>query len=338
MELRKLGHSDIMVSPLCLGTMMFGDRADETEAKRMVAMARDGGVNFIDTADVYASGGESERIVGRAIAGSRDHWVLATKVGNKMGDDDSARGLSKRWLSRAIDDSLARLGVDHVDIYYLHREDAETPLEETVAAIGEIIAAGKARFFGLSNFRAWRHAEVVRLCDAQGVPRPVISQPYYNAFNRMPEVELLPACAHYDMAVASYSPVARGVLTGKYLPGEAPPEASRAGSGDKRILESEFRPESLALVPRIKAHAETRGLTLTQFAFAWVIHNRLVTAAIAGPRTADQLAEYLGALDVVLDDADEALIDELVPKGHPSTPGYNDPSYPLEGRVPRHGR
>ena len=337
MEYRMLGHSGVMVSPLCLGTMMFGDRADESEAKRIVAMARDGGVNFIDTADVYAKGGESEKIVGRAIAGERDHWVLATKVGNKMGDDETARGLSRRWLTRAIDGSLSRLGVDYVDIYYLHREDADTPLEETVAAVGEIIAAGKARYFGLSNFRAWRHAEVVRLCDSLGVPRPVISQPYYNAFNRMPEVELLPVCAHYDIAVASYSPVARGVLTGKYLPGEAPSETSRAGSGNKRIMESEFRPESLALVPRIKAHAEARGMTMAQFAFAWVIHNELVTAAIAGPRTADQLAEYLGALDVVLGEEDEALIDELVPRGHPSTPGYSDPSYPLEGRVPRHG-
>ena len=252
-----------------------------------------------------------------------------------MGDDARASGLSRRWLSQAIDGSLTRLGVDYVDIYYLHREDAETPLEETVAAIGEIIAAGKARYFGISNFRAWRHAEVVRLCDAQGVARPVVSQPYYNAFNRFPEVELLPACAHYEMAVASYSPVARGVLTGKYLPGVEPDQGSRAGSGDKRILESEFRPESIALVPRIKAHAEARGMTVSQFAFAWVIHNKLVTAAIAGPRTADQLAEYLGALEVSLTEEDEALIDELVPSGHPSTPGYSDPSYPIEGRIPR---
>jgi aryl-alcohol dehydrogenase-like predicted oxidoreductase len=336
MEYRMLGHSGVMVSPLCLGTMMFGDRCDEREARRIIAMARDAGVNFIDTADVYATDGESEKIVGRAISGERDQWVLATKLGNRMGDDETACGLSRRWMSQAIDDSLSRLGVDYVDIYYLHREDADTPLEETVAAMGEVIAAGKACYFGLSNFRAWRHAEVVRLCDAQGVPRPVISQPYYNAFNRMPEVELLPACAQYDMAVASYSPVARGVLTGKYLPGDTPPESSRAGSGDKRIMESEFRPESIALVPRIKEHAEALGVTVAQFAFAWVIHNRLVTAAIAGPRTADQCAEYIAALEVSLGAEDEALIDELVPLGHPSSPGYSDPKYPIEGRIPRH--
>jgi aryl-alcohol dehydrogenase (NADP+) len=163
----------------------------------------------------------------------------------------------------------------------------------------------------------------------------VISQPYYNAFNRMPEVEVLPVCNHYGIAAVPYSPVARGVLTGKYLPGAEPPADSRAGSNDKRIRESEFRPESLVLAQRVKAHAEARGMTAAQFAFAWVIHNDLVTAAIAGPRTEEQFAEYLAALDFELDDEDEALIDGMVAVGHPSTPGYSDPSYPIEGRVPR---
>ena len=334
MKYRTLGHSGVEVSPLCLGTMLFGGATPEAEAARIIGMARDGGVNFIDTADAY-NDGETERVVGRAIAGGRDHWVLATKVGNRMGDDAEAAGLSRRWLMRAIDDSLARLGVDHVDVYYLHIEDHDTPLEETVGALGDIIAAGKARNFGLSNFRAWRHAEVVRLCDAAGVPRPVVSQPYYNAFNRMPEVELLPACAQYGIAVVPYSPVARGVLAGKYPPGATPPEDSRAGRGDERIMNSEYRAESLELAQRVKAHAEARGMTAAQFAFNWVIHNRLVTAAIAGPRTAEQFGEYLAALDFELDADDEALIDGMVASGHPSTPGYNDPSYPIEGRQPR---
>ena len=334
MKYRTLGHSGVEVSPLCLGTMLFGGATPEAEAARIIGMARDGGVNFIDTADAY-NDGETERVVGRVIAGGRDHWVLATKVGNRMGDDAEAAGLSRRWLMRAIDDSLARLGVDHVDVYYLHIEDHDTPLEETVGALGDIIAAGKARNFGLSNFRAWRHAEVVRLCDAAGVSRPVVSQPYYNAFNRMPEVELLPACAQYGMAVVPYSPVARGVLAGKYPPGATPPEDSRAGRGDARIMNSEYRAESLELAQRVKAHAEARGMTAAQFAFNWVIHNRLVTAAVAGPRTAGQFGEYLAALDFELDADDEALIDGMVAAGHPSTPGYNDPSYPIEGRQPR---
>ena len=334
MKYRTLGYSGVEVSPLCLGTMMFGGATPEVEAARIIAMARDGGVNFIDAADVY-NDGETERVVGRAIAGGRDHWVLATKAGNRMGDDEGQQGLSRRWLMRAIDGSLTRLGVEYVDVYYLHIEDHDTPLDETVGALGDIIATGKARYFGLSNYRAWRHAEVVRLCDASGVPRPVASQPYYNAFNRMPEVEVLPACAQYGMAVVPYSPIARGVLAGKYPPGATPPEDSRAGRGDARIMNSEYRAESLELAQTIKAHAEARGMTAAQFAFNWVIHNRLVTAAIAGPRTAEQFAEYLAALDFELDDDDEALIDAMVAAGHPSTPGYNDPSYPIEGRVPR---
>jgi len=334
MEYRILGNSGVKVSPLCLGTMMFGGATGEDEARRIIAMAYDAGVNFIDTADMY-NDGETERIVGRAIAGNRDHWVLATKAGNAMGEGPNERGLSRRWLMRAIDASLSRLGLDHVDLFYLHREDAATPLDETVRAVGDIIAAGKARYFGLSNFRAWRHAEVVRLCDALGVPRPVASQPYYNAFNRQPEVEVLPACAHYGIGVVPYSPIARGVLAGKYAPDRPPPPDSRAGRKDKRILQSEYRAESLRYAQEIKAHAERRGVRAAQFAFAWVIANRFVTAAIAGPRTAEQFAEYLGALDVAIGPEDEALIDRMVAPGHPSTPGYNDPAYPIEGRALR---
>jgi aryl-alcohol dehydrogenase (NADP+) len=334
MEYRTLGRSGVKVSPLCLGTMMFGGATDAATSARMIGMARDGGVNFIDTADMYNKG-VTERIVGEAIRADRDHWVLATKAGNPMGDDVNARGLSRRWLMLAIDESLERLDTDYVDILYLHKEDHDTPLAETVRALGDIIAAGKALYFGVSNFRAWRHAEVVRLCDEMGVPRPVVSQPYYNAFNRAPEVEVLPACAHYGMAVVPYSPIARGVLAGKYRPGEKPPGDSRAGRGDERIMASEYREESLVLAREIKTHAEARGMTAAQFAFNWVIHNEMVTAAIAGPRTEEQLAEYLAGLEHRLGPEDEALIDRLVAKGHPTTPGYSDPSYPVEGRVPR---
>lgn len=332
MKYRQLGQSGVEVSRLCLGAMMFGGGADAAASERIIAVARDSGVNFMDTADAYTDG-ESERIVGRAIKSDRDHWILATKAGNELKGVAGSGGLSRRWLHQAIDGSLTRLGLDHVDIYYCHIDDGETPLEETIAALGEIIAAGKARWFAISNFRAWRHGEVVRLCDAQGVPRPVASQPYYNAFNRMPEVEILPACAYYGMAAVPYSPVARGVLTGKYRPGDEPPADSRAGRGDKRIMASEFRPESLALAQQIKVHAEARGMTAAQFAFAWVIRNRLVTAAIAGPRTEAQLNDYLGAVGMDLTAEDEALIDGMVTPGHPSTPGYNDPAYAIEGRV-----
>ncbi len=331
MNLRNLGHSGLRVSPICLGTMMFGYRSDEATARRIVDRGRDAGINFIDTADAYAKG-TSEEITGRAIAAHRDRWILATKVGNDMGEDPHQTGLSRKWLLRAIDDSLDRLGTDYIDIYYLHKPDPNTPLEETIGTLGDILAAGKALYFGLSNFRAWEHAEVVRLCDQLGVARPVVSQPYYNAMNRMPEVEVLPACAHYGIGVVPYSPLARGVLTGKYRPGADPAEETRAGAKDPRMMETEFREDSLVHAQKIKARAEARGMTAGQFALNWVLANPLVASVLAGPRTEEQWEEYLGGLDHGLIPEDEDFIDSLVPSGHPSTPGYSDPQYPITGR------
>jgi aryl-alcohol dehydrogenase (NADP+) len=334
MEYRQLGTSGLRVSLICLGTMMFGDRTDEAEATRIVDSAREAGINFVDTADVYANG-ESERMLGRLIRSDRDRWVVATKVGNRMGPGPNDAGLSRAWIFRAIDASLARLGVDHVEIYYLHRDDEDTPLEETVGAIGDVIRSGKARYFGVSNYRGWRVAEVVRVCDALGVARPVICQPYYNAMNRMPEVEVLPACAHYGMGVVPYSPLARGVLTGKYSPDAAPDPESRAGRKDERMMQTEFRAESIAMAARIKAHAEVCGMTAGDFALNWVLANAIVTSVLAGPRTLAQWQGYLGALAHRFTAEDEALVDSMVASGHPSTPGYNDPRYPLRGRRTR---
>jgi aryl-alcohol dehydrogenase-like predicted oxidoreductase len=331
-DYRSLGRSGLKVSPLCLGTMMFGDRTDEAEAARIVDSARDAGVNFVDTADAYARGG-SERIVGRLLARDRDRWVLATKVGNPMGDGPNERGTGRKWLMQAIDRSLDRLGTDYVDVYYLHKDFLDTPLEETLEAMGDILASGKALHFGVSNFRGWRIAEVVRVCGELGIARPVVCQPYYNAMNRQPEAEILPACHHHGIGVAPYSPLARGVLVGKYAPGEAPPPDTRAGRNDRRMMETEFRPESLAMAQTLKSHAEAKGLTATQFAFAWVLRNRIVTSVIAGPRTLEQWQAYLSAVDCGLDAEDEALVESLVRAGHPSTPGYNDPQYPLTGRL-----
>jgi aryl-alcohol dehydrogenase (NADP+) len=331
MEYRNLGNSGLKVSPICLGTMMFGDRTDEAEAARIVASAREAGVNFIDTADAYAKG-ESERITGKLIAGDRDRWVLATKVANPMGDDPNRRGTGRKWILQAIDESLERLDTDYVDIYYLHKDIEDTPLEETLGAMADVIAEGKARYFGISNFRGWRIAEVMRVCGEMGIEKPVVCQPYYNAMNRQPENDILPACAHYGIGVVPYSPLARGVLVGKYKPGEAPPAESRAGRKDKRIMETEFREESLAIAQKLKAHAEKKGMTAGDFAVNWVLHNSLVSSVIAGPRTLEQWKGYLAALDKKFDAEDEAVVDSLVRPGHPSTPGYNDPSYPLTGR------
>lgn len=336
MDYRQLGRSGLKVSPLCLGTMMFGGATDEVASRAIVDHAREAGINFIDTADVYTEG-RSEEITGRAIADNRHDWVLATKLANPVGPGPNQGGLSRKRVLQACDDSLVRLGTDFIDIYYLHKEDNTTPLAETVRAIGQLVSQGKIRYFGVSNYRSWRVAEICRLCDELGIDRPVVSQPYYNAMNRMPEVEHLPACGYYGLGVASYSPLARGVLTGKYEPGEAPQQGTRAARGDKRIMQTEWREESLVIAQTIKRHAAERGLTPIQFAVGWVLNNRLLTAAIAGPRTMEQWQAYLAALDVAFTAEDEALVDALVPAGHPSTPGYSDPAYPVEGRPARTG-
>ncbi len=314
---------------------MFGDRTDLAEAGRIVASAREAGVNFIDTADVYAKG-DSERLVGKLIAPDRARWILATKVANPMGDDPNRRGTGRRWIMQALDESLERLGTDYIDVYYLHRDIQETPLEETIRALDDVIRAGKVRHFGVSNFRGWRIAEAVHTCRALGAPPPVVCQPYYNAMNRQPEVEVLPVCRHHGIGVAPYSPLARGVLVGKYKPGAEPPPDTRAGRKDRRIMQTEFREESLQIAQRLKAHAEAKGWTAGQFALNWVLANDLVTSVIAGPRTLEQWTEYVGALGRAWTGEDEAIVDALVSAGHPSSPGYNDPAYPLTGREVSH--
>jgi aryl-alcohol dehydrogenase-like predicted oxidoreductase len=334
MDYRRLGVSGLKVSPLCLGTMMFGSATDEATASRIVARAREQGVNFIDTADGYG-GGKSEEFTGRAIREHRSWWVLATKCFNPTGSGPNARGLSRRHVNDAVEGSLRRLGVAEIDLLYLHKEDHSTPLAETVHALADLIRAGKIRYFGVSNYRSWRVAEICRICDELGIDRPIASQPLYNALNREVEVEHLPACGYFGLGVVPYSPLARGILTGKYRPDVPPQAGTRAGRQDRRMLESEWRPESLHIAQEIADHARAKGVTPGQFAFAWVLNNRLITAAIGGPRTEEQWEDYAGALTCRLGPEDEALIDRLVTPGHPSTPGYNDPSYPLEGRVVR---
>jgi aryl-alcohol dehydrogenase-like predicted oxidoreductase len=333
-RLVKLGPSGLQVSRLCLGTMMFGDQTEQAEAASIVSAALEHGVNFIDTADVYTRGA-SERMLAPLLKTQRHRFVLASKVGNKMSDLPNEAGYSRTWMQRAVEASLQRLDTDYIDVYYMHRDNPDLDLEEPVRVMGDLIAQGKIRAWGLSNFRGWRIAQVVELARQLNVAQPVVCQPYYNMLNRMPEVEILPACQAYGLAVVPYSPIARGVLTGKYQPGVAPPTASRAGRNDPRILETEFRPESLKIAQQLAERAADLGVSLLQYACAWVLHNKIITSVIAGPRTLAQWLDYFGCLQVQLTDEDERLIDALVKPGHPSTPGYTDPSYPLMGRPTR---
>jgi len=332
MQYRNLGKSNLKVSALCLGVMMFGDQTDRPAAADIVAHAHEHGVNFVDTADVYTKGA-SEEMLGALIRHQRHDWVLATKLGNPMSVRVNEQHYSRNWIVRELDASLTRLQTDFIDIYYLHRDYDGMNLEEPVRALGDLVRAGKMRAWGVSNFRGWRIAEMVRVAEQLGLPGPAVCQPYYNLLNRMPEVEILPACRHYGIGVASYSPIARGVLTGKYAPGAAPASGTRAGRADKRMVETEFREESLLIAQKLGRHAEEKGVTLAQFATAWVLANRTISSVIAGPRTLAQWQDYLPALDYVVTPEDEALVDALVAPGHPSTPGYTDPAYPLNGRI-----
>ncbi len=334
MEYRKLGESGLSVSVICLGTMMFGGLVSKATARRMIDLGRDAGMNFIDTAEAYGAGA-AEAVLGDLLRRDRDSWVLASKVGSLRAPPPGHRSLNRKWIFQAIDASLSRLRSDYVDIYYCHRDDPETPLEETIGAMGDVIRQGKARYWGFSNYTGWRVGELIRLSDKLGVPRPVVCQPYYSAVGRTAENDLFPACGHYGIGVVPYSTIARGVLVGKYQAGKPVPKGSRAARKDERILESEMREESFRIAQTLKAHAERRAMSPVQFAFNWALNNALVSAAIAGPRTIGQWRDYLGAVKHRFTVDDEALVEGLVPAGHTSTPGFTDPKHPVMGRVAR---
>ena len=333
---RSLGTSGLRVSNICLGTMMFGGPCPEVEADRIVGHAADAGINFIDTANTYEKG-RSEEVVGRAIAARRGHWVLATKLAQPMGTGPNDRGLSRRNMIQATDASLKRLGTDWIDITYIHRVDPTVPWVEVARSFGDLIGSGKIRYWGLSNVRAWHIPVIAMACREAGAPLPVVLQPYYNLMTRMPEVELLPAARAFDLGVAVYSPLARGILSGKYQPGSNAPPDTRAGRSDRRMMQTEWRPESLMIAQKLKQHAEAKGRSLVDLAVAWALNNAAVTSVIAGPRTFEQWTDYVGALDYAWTADDERAVDGLVPPGHPSTPGYTDPEYPVEGRFSRVG-
>ena len=338
MEYRNLGRSGLKVSTLCLGSMMFGDQTDEATSLQIVQTAREAGINFIDTADIYART-LSETIVGQSLKQDRQNWIIATKLGFPAGVPSlTGADFSRRYMMLAVERSLQRLQTDYIDIYYLHRDDQGTPLAETVRALADLIRQGKIRYIGVSNFRGWRLAELCMLCDQIGIDRPVVAQPHYNIVNRTPEAELLPTCQYFGVGVAPYAPLARGVLTGKYLDKVSAPKDSRAGRGEARIIQVEMRDESLAVAQKIRAHAEANGSTAAHFAINWVLNNSIVTSLIAGPRTLEQWKDYLAALDAPPFTAeDEALVNTLVAPGHPSTPGFTDPGFPVTGRAPRVG-
>ena len=334
MEYRKLGRSPLMISPITLGSMMFGGATSADESLRIMHHARDAGINSLDTADIYNKG-VTEEVVAGGIAGERDHWVLASKVGNRLGEGPNQAGFSRKWIIEGVEGSLRRLKTDYLDIVYLHRDFPGQSLDEPLRALADLIAQGKIRYYGLSNFRGWRIAEAMRMAQQLGIVAPSVIQPVYSLVNRISELEQLPAAHEYGLGVISYSPLARGVLSGKYRSMQDIPADSRVARSDPRILATEWREESLHVANEIRGRAEARGFSTADFAVAWVLNNAMVTSAIAGPRTYEQWEAYLRALELHLDAEDEAFVDQMVPPGYASTHGYRDPGHPLSGRIAR---
>ncbi len=332
MQYVQLGHSGVRVSRICLGTMNFADPTDEATSVKILNTALEAGVNFIDTADLYAKG-ESERILGRALAGRRDEVVLATKGVIATGPGPNEEGASRKHLKHAFEASLKRLQTDYLDLYYLHRPDPLCPLEESLAFLDTLVQQGKVLYVGCSNYWAWQVATMMGLSALHGWAPLTCLQPVYNLVNRDCEVEILPVARAHGLGVVSYSPIARGVLTAKYHAGQEPPAGSRAARGNARIQQTEYRAENFAVAEALVPEAAKLGCTLAQLAVAWVLANPLISAAILGPRTPEHLTENLGALDVTIPPELEARIDELVRPGTHPCRTHQDPLYPITGRT-----
>src|SRR5262245_61418074 len=331
MDYRLLGRTGVRVSPLCLGTMMFGGQTPEADSVRIIHKALDHGINFVDTADVYVTG-ESERIVGKALAARRDGVVLATKGRNKMGEGPNDWGATRLHMRQALEASLRRLNLDYIDLYYVHAPDYDTPIDETLRFLDDAVRQGKILYPACSNVRAWRLCEALWTSDRLGLSRFAAVQPLYNLVNRDIEIELLPLAKAHGIGVVSYSPLARGILTAKYKPGQPFPDGSRASRNDKRLREAELREESLVISQKLADHCKTTGVAPSQFALAWCLANPTITSIILGPRTMEQFDDNVAALGVPITSDDESFVDRLVPPGDHSGKGFNDPLYPVTGR------
>jgi aryl-alcohol dehydrogenase-like predicted oxidoreductase len=316
---RSLGRTGMQVSPLCLGAMMFGTwgNTDHDESIRIIHRALDAGINFVDTADVY-SRGESEEIVGKALAGGRrEHVVLATKFHGTMGDDPNQAGNSRRWIVQEVEASLRRLQTDWIDLYQVHRWDPWTDHAETLGALTDLQAQGKIRAFGSSTYPASQIAEAQHVSRERGLGRYVTEQPPYSLLVRGIEADVLPTCLDHGMGVIPWSPLAGGWLSGRWRKGQEPPSSSRASMLPARYdLALPQNQAKLDAAEQLALLAEESGIPLIHLALAFVINHPAVTAAIVGPRTMEQLESQLGALDVTLDDETLDRIDEIVPAGH----------------------
>jgi aryl-alcohol dehydrogenase-like predicted oxidoreductase len=325
MEYRTLGRTGIKVSPLALGCLMFGGKTDQAETTRIIGRALDAGVNLLDTANTYHAG-RSEEFVGAALRalGARDRVLVCTKVGGEVGPGGPDRsGGSRRHLIAQCEASLRRLGTDHLDLYLLHRPDPATPIAETLGAFDHLVRAGKVRHVGTSNFGAWEVVEALWCARENRLPRVACEQPPYNLLDRRIERELIPACRTFGVAVMAWSPLAGGLLSGKYRAGEAVPPGTRfAERATNPIAASRWTEATLARVERLRAVAAALGRDPMPLSLAWVMQQPGVCSAIVGPRTLGQFEENLEALALRFSAEELRLIDAAAPPGSHTSPYY----------------
>lgn len=311
MQYKKLGNTGLKVSPICLGSMNYGDPVSEEEAVRIVNDAMEAGVNFIDTADMY-SGGRSEEIVGNAVKGKRDSWVIATKVCGKAGPGPNDLGLSRKHIMQAVEGSLKRLQTDYIDLYYAHTPDYDTPLEETLRAFDDLVHQGKVRYIGCSNFAAWQLGKGLWLSDLNKLARFECVEPPYNLLTRDIELELIPLCKSEEIGICVYNPLAGELLTGIHEFGKPPAEGrfthKMMGPGYRDRYWSEM---NFKAVDRLKQLAKDHGCTLAQFAIAWILNNDAITSVLSGTTAIKQLNENIAAAEITLSEEELKVCDEV---------------------------
>ncbi|MCS6995231.1 MAG: aldo/keto reductase [Anaerolineales bacterium] len=315
MEYRNLGKTGLKVSRLCLGTMQFGWSADEALSHRILSAAYQAGINFLDTADIYSRwvpgnpGGVSEEIIGRWMKAAgipRQQLVIATKVRGRMGDGPNDEGLSRAHIMQAVEASLRRLQTDYIDLYQTHWPDENTPIEETLRALDDLVRQGKVRYIGASNYQAWELMQALWASDKHNLARYDCLQPHYNLIHRAEfERELAAVCKTYGLGVIPYSPLAGGFLTGKYRRENTTPDSVRAKGLQRVCIEKNF-----ALLDVMDGIAQAHGASVSQVALAWLLADPLITSPIIGPNRLEQLTDNLGALDVRLTDEERERLNQ----------------------------
>ena len=335
LEMRPLGRTGMKVSNLCLGCMMFGGKTQPGDAMDIIDRALDAGVNFLDTANVY-NAGRSEEATGEALKrnGRRHDVILATKVHGRMGEGPNQMGNSRRHIIEQCEASLRRLQTDYIDLYQIHRPQPDIPIDETLRALDDLVRSGKVRYLGTSTFAAWQLVESLWVSKEHGLNRFVCEQPPYHLLDRRIERELLPMAQTYGFGVIPWSPLAGGMLTGKYRRGEELPADSRwAAYQDNPIMRRRWSESIFDAIEPLEELAKAKGVTLSQFALAWAAGQPGVTSPIIGPRTMEQLDDNLKAFDVSLTDDDRKAIDAIVPPGGHVTPYYEAEFGPHPYRV-----